>query len=961
MDAQAVSAALTPAALAPAIAKRLGLPPADVETALGLLAQGAQPAFIARYRGDRVKELRIEDLEQIQSAAAQAVGFELRRQQVGAELAQRGATGPLIDRELAGASHPLDLDDVRSFAKRKKRPAAARARIGGLTPLALALWTAGSEGVFANPEALPAELLAVPSRSALGKKRKRRRKKKAAVEAAPTPTEATPDAEDAAAPDAAAAQDDGAVASGGPAETEAQASDEATPDTEAASSETASSETASSEAASSEAASSETASSEAETAEAEAPAAAPSEAEAEAGETQPEPSVAAAQQAPPAPEIPMFDGDALASQVSAEALPEDAEAVAGAKTICADFIVEHPGVRRLLRRLVMTRGKLRTAVVAEKQAKAGRYTKFFDRAEVCSSMAPTNVLAIQRGERDGMLTVGIEVDAEMLRDEVAKLLGIKAEGAAASALREAIDEAWNQGGLSKAVFGGVRRQMKERADRTVIPNLCEALRPQLLAPAFGHRALIAIDPGTQHGCRVVALSGEGTVLAEDTVFPLQPKLQAPQAKARIAELAAEHKAALVVVIGTSGAREVEKLVRAAISEAEALGEIPVHTVDGDGVGNLAGSKAFKAEFPKADAASRRCISAGRRVQDPLLALARADLRKLSLGQHQFDVDPEALRQALEQVVGTSIAKVSVDLNTVDPETLARVPGMSQALSKAVVSHREGKEGGFRSRNELLEVPGLVGKAFEQASGFLRVFGGEQPLDATPIHPERYGQVAQMARSLDTTVPELLGDAAKVDTLDPEPFLGQPGVSGEPLGPRGFSQVQAALRQPGRDPRPPFEVAAFHPDLGSFDDLKVGMELEGVITHLAGFGAFVDVGIAQEGLVHLSEMSHEYVASAADEVHIGQRIKGKVIEITAEKKRFALSMKAMTPAPERPARNRGDGPRNRGDGPRDGRKGKGKGKGKGNRPGKGGGRKDKREEKVLGFRLDLSDLASRLKG
>lgn len=940
MDAQAVSAALTPAALAPAIAKRLGLPSADVATALELLAQGAQPAFIARYRGDRVKELRIEDLEQIQTSAAQAVGFELRRQQVAAELAQRGAAGPLIDRELTSAAHPLDLDDVRSFAKRKKRPAAARARIGGLTPLALALWRQGSDGAFSDAATIPAELLAVPSRAALGKKRKRRRKKKAAVEAAPVPADASVDdtttqPDEAAEPQAVEPAEDGTKVAGPEGLTDAAsvAAVEDAPTVEALEEDGTQVEVEAK------------------------PAATDSSTAAEA--VAPEPPQPEAEPTPP--ELPMFDGEALAALVTDDALPDDADGVAGARTICADFIVEHPGVRRLLRRLVMTRGKLRTAVVAEKQAKAGRYTKFFDRAEVCSSMAPTNVLTIARGERDGMLTVGIDVDVEMLRDELVEFLGIKGEGPAAAALREAVDEAWNQGGLSKAVFGGVRRLMKERADRTVIPNLCEALRPQLLAPAFGHRPLIAIDPGTQHGCRVVALSAEGRVLAEDTVFPLQPKLQAPQAKARIAELMTAHEAELVVVVGTSGARDVEALTRAAIAEAEGLGEVPVHTVDGDGVGNLAGSKPFKAEFPKADAASRRCVAAGRRVQDPLLALANADLRKLSLGQHQFDVDPEALRQALEQVVGTSIAKVSVDLNAVDAETLARVPGMSQALSKAVVAHREGKEGGFRSRNELLEVPGLVGKAFEQASGFVRVFGGEQPLDATPIHPERYGQVVQMARSLDTTVPELLGDAAKVDTLDPEPFLGQPGVSGEPLGPRGFSQVQAALRQPTRDPRPPFEVAAFHPGLGSFADLEVGMELEGVITHLAGFGAFVDVGIAQEGLVHLSEMSHEYVSSAADEVHIGQRIKGKVIEITPEKKRFALSMKAMTPAPERPARGRGDGPRNRGDGPREGRRGKGKGKGKGGRPGKAGGRKEKREEKVLGFRLDLSDLASRLKG
>ncbi|MBV1858641.1 MAG: helix-hairpin-helix domain-containing protein, partial [Nannocystaceae bacterium] len=665
---------------------------------------------------------------------------------------------------------------------------------------------------------------------------------------------------------------------------------------------------------------------------------------------------------PQPPEIPSFDGEALAHAVTAETVPDDDDALAGARSICADLIVEHPGVRRLLRRLTMTRGKLTTAVVEQKKDRAARYSKFFERAEVCSSMAPNNVLAIQRAERDGLLEVSIEVDPEMICNEVANLLELVQEGPAADVVRAAIEEAWTHGGLSKAISGCVRRQMKERADRAIIPNLCEALRPQLLAPAFGRRPLLCIDPGTQHGCRLLVLSAEGAVLAQDTVFPLQPKLQAPQAKARIAALCTEHKVELVVVVGGSGARDVEKLARAALVETEGATEVSVHTVDSDAVGSLAGGKALKMELPKADAATRRAVAAGRRVQDPLTTLGKADLRKLSLGQHQFDVDPEALRVALEQVVGTSIAKVSVDLNAVDLETLARVPGMSQSLAKAVVAHRAGKNGGFRSRNELLEVPGLVGKAFEQSSGFLRVLGGEQPLDATPIHPERYAQVAQMARALDTTVPELLGDATKVDALDPEPFLGQPGASGEPLGPRGLSQVQAALRQPSGDPRPPFEVAAFHPDLGSFADLKVDMELEGVITHLAGFGAFVDVGIAQEGLIHLSELSHEYVSAAGDVVHVGQRVKGKVIEITGEKKRFALSLKALVAAPERPARDRserGDRPRRGGDRPRDGRSSKG-GKGKGGRPGNSdGGRKEKREDKVLGFHMDLSDLASRL--
>ena len=628
MDAHAVSAALTPAALAPAIAKRLGLPPADVETALGLLAQGAQPAFIARHRGDRVKELRIEDLEQIQSAAAQAVGFELRRQQVAVEVAQRGAGGPLVARELAAASHPLDLDDVRTFGTRKKRPASVRARIGGLTPLALALWKHGSDGDFTDAVTLPADLLAVPGRAALGKKRKRRRKKKAdadaEVAAAQMPTEEEGDEDSA---DSASEVGDG-VEAHGTEDVEADASDAEGEDASIAE-----------------------------------------------GTSDDEHEPSEDTHAPAQDEIPSFDGEALAAAVSADTIPDDAQAIADAKTICADFIVEHPGVRRLLRRLVMTRGKLRTAVVPGKQDKAGRYGKFFDRAEVCSSMAPTNVLAVQRAERDGLLDVSIEVDVDMLRDEVAKLLGVAGEGAAAAALREAIEEACVHGGLAKAISGGVRRQMKERADRALIPNLCDALRPQLLAPAFGRRPVLCIDPGTQHGCRLVVLSAEGRLVVEDTVFPLQPKLQVPQAKARIAELCGEHGVQLIVVVGSTGAREVEKLARVAIAESEAVSGIPVHTVDGEGVGSLAGSKSFKTELPKADAATRRAVCAGRRVQDPLLALARADLRKLSLGQFQFDVDPEGLRQALEQVVGTCIAKVGVDLGTVDTDTLARVQGM----------------------------------------------------------------------------------------------------------------------------------------------------------------------------------------------------------------------------------------------------------------------------------------------
>ncbi len=1019
MDAQAVSAALTPAALAPAIAKSLGLVVAEVETALSLLARGAQPAFIARYRADRTGELRIDDLERVQSAAARAVAFELRRQQLGAELAQRNLDAAFVMTGLTRAQQPQELEDLRTLGRRKKRGPSVKARIAGLTPLSLALWQHGSAGAYANAEQIPAPLLEVPSVAEAGKKRKRRRKRKEAdpqgsdggAEGAPEANSASrsgasPQANPEASPEASVeASPEASVEAGSAASVEASpevtpepssaANAEGTPDAPVAMTvapgpspavavPSESHADASSGAPAS--ASQEGAGDVAEPTPADESvaggtpvAAAPDtraqsalEAPDEPQEAVESPSGAVVASPPsgdtsparpePEPE-PTFDGEALAAQVTDSAVPDDGAAMAGARSICAALISEHPGLRQRLRKLALHQGKLRTAVVESKKDKAGRYTKFFDRSEACSSLAPTTVLAIHRGERDGVLHVYLDLDEDAVVDAVAHELRIAEEGPAAEALRAAAREAWQHGGLGKAVLSGARKLIKEKADRAVMADFCEALRPQLLAPAFGRRPLLAIDPGTQNGCRLIALAADGAVLAEETVFPLQPKLQLPQAKAKIVELCTAHAVELIVVVGGSAGREVERLCRATVKETEALGEIPIHTVEGDSVSTQASSKAFKSAMPKADAAHRRAVAAGRRVQDPLSALSKLDPRKLSLGQHQYEVDQELLRQALDQVVGTCIAKVSVDLNTADADTLARLPGMSQALAKAVITHRNAAETGFRSRNELLEVPGLVGKAFEQAAGFMRVFGGDQPLDATSIHPERYAQVTEMARAVGVTVGDLLGNAELVGKIDADAFLGQPGVSGEPLGPRGFSQVTSTLREPGRDPRPPFAVAAYHPDLGSFEDLKVGMDLEGIVTHVAGFGAFVDVGIAQEGLIHLSELSHEYVSGALDVVHIGQRVKGRVIEVTPDKKRFALSLKALEPRPERPPRPARDSkPRRSGGGGGGGPKGKGRGKGgpRGDRGDRGGGKgRGESKDRVLGFRLDLSELASRL--
>ncbi len=801
MDPQAVSAALAPSALAPRIAKALGLPREPVEMALGLLAEGAQPAFVARYRRERTRGLGLADLERIQAQAARSAAFEFQRQELIEDVTRRGGDREVLLEHLRRAEHPLDLDDVRAALRKRKRGPAAKARAAGLEVLALALWRDGSTGPLAGPQ--PGDAAAGPA--------------------------------------------------------------------------------------------------------------------------------------------------ALAEGSLCEGYATVPEALAGARTIAAEQIADFPPLRAALRRLLLEHAKLRSRVVPEKKDKAGRHARFFEWSEPCRSVAPPTVLALHRAEREGCVEVDLDVGPARVRATITEILGIDPERPCGRELLQAGDEAWDHG-LGKAVRAGVRRLIKDRADRAAIREYCEVLRPLLMAPPLGRHPVLAIDPGFQNGCRMVVLDADGIRIADDTVYPLQPKLQAPQAKARLAELCQAHGVRAIVVGNGGGGRDVERLCRELVRENEELGTVAVTSIDSDAAGLYASSRAAKGELKDGDVPLRRAVAMGRRVQDPLFELSKIDPRKLGLGQYQHEVDQEELRTALEQVVASCIAEVTVDLNRATGDQLARVPGISQALSKAVVSFRE-QNGPFRARARLLDIPGFPGKSFEQGAGFLRVVDGEHPLDASRIHPERYAQVTEMARDLGVTVADLIGNEELIGKIDREKYLGKPGVSGEPLGKETFELMLAELAAPGRDPRPEFTTVDFHPGLEKFEDLEVGMELEGIVTHLAGFGAFVDVGIAQEGLVHVSELSHGFVQSPLEAVHVGQKVRGRVIEIAPERKRFSLSLKALQPRPERPPKPRAEGKPGRKKRPGKDAKGRPRDKerDKGKRP----------SERTLGFRMDLSELAERL--
>ncbi len=947
MDVEAAAAALSPQALAPGIARGLGLRVESVEAALALLAEGAQPAFVARYRADRVDGLDLRALERIQAAAARAAAFEFQRQSLRHELQTRGLLDAEVDALVHEAEHALELEDVRALLRKRKR-GPNKARVPGAVPLAQAIVRVGIA-------------------KAIDRRRGRERPREvvAAVEvhehADEQEHEHDHDHDDAHAHDDARAHDDAHAHDDARAHDDAHAHDDARVDAEAPG----------------------------QGDEVQAEGTAPVEA----------PVVEAAREGkPPRAPLPAIDDAqllqdplAVAGTLVTEGFTAQ-DVLAGACTLVAERIAEWPELRMRLRRMVGAEGKLRASIIEGRRDKAARYAKLTERAEPCASVPSSVVLALHRGERENVLTVELEVEEDAVVAVAREVLGI-VEGPIAAPIEDAVREAWRFS-LGKAVKSGARRLLKERADRDAIAEYAEALRPMLLAPAFGAKPVLGIDPAFAPGCRLAAVDATGKVVEHDTVFPLQPKLQAPQAKARILELCTAHQVGGIAIADAGGGREVERLVRELVRETPELAELAIVLVDGDTVGLLAASRASKDELGE-DAQLRRAVSCARRLQDPLGELAKVDPRKLGLGQYQHEVDQEELRAALEQVVSSSVCEIGVDVNEAAPDLLAKVAGLSHALSRAIATHRQA-HGPLRTRSSLFDLPGIAGKTFEQASGFLRIQGGENPLDATAIHPERYGQITQMAREIGVTIGDLLGNAELVDRIDPERWIGTPGVAGEPLGPRAFEQVRAELRDPARDVRPPFVRPAFDPGLASFADLSVGMELEGVVTRIANFGAFVDVGLPQEALVHVSELSHGFTSRPSEVVHIGQCVKGRVIEVDPERKRFSLSLRALQPRPPRPERPSGDGPRrgnkdgprrgkgddrrdhrgNEGDqqraqGNRDERRPDDRGerrddRGKGGKPGGGKGRRrdegkerPEKRERTLGFRLDLSAFVDRV--
>ena len=571
-------------------------------------------------------------------------------------------------------------------------------------------------------------------------------------------------------------------------------------------------------------------------------------------------------------------------------------ALQGARDIVAEGVSEDADLRRLVREHWTHEALLVSERIEAKTQQPTRFQQYYDFREAVGRIPSHRFLAIRRGEQEGCLKVHLEADPERVVPKLEAARRVDAKSPFAGQLKEAIADGYARL-LQPSIETELRVELKSRSDRMAVDVFADNLRHLLLAPPLGGKSVVGIDPGLRTGCKCVAVDATGKFLGSTTIHPVR---DVEKAKAGLARFLVEHPPVAIAVGNGTGGRDTEGLARAVVAALAAdaekgkpeLKSTIVVSVNEAGASVYSASDVARAEFPKLDVTVRGVISIARRLQDPLAELVKIDPKSIGVGQYQHDVHPPMLGAKLEEVVEDCVNRVGVELNTASAPLLARVAGIGPALATKIVQHRE-QNGAFKGRAELQAVGGLGPKTFEQCAGFLRIRGGENPLDITAVHPESYGVVEKIAGSLGVTVHDLIAKPELIEKVKLE------GFTTESVGMYTLGDIREELRKPGRDPRDKFVAPKWREDVKEIADLKPGMTLEGVVTNVTRFGAFVDVGVHQDGLVHMSELSNRYVKDASEVVKVGQIVKVQVLNADTKAKRIALSMKALAgPPPER---------------------------------------------------------------
>jgi len=550
------------------------------------------------------------------------------------------------------------------------------------------------------------------------------------------------------------------------------------------------------------------------------------------------------------------------------------DALAGARDILAEQISEDAQARAELRRLYERQGIFRCTLVRGKEAEAQKYRDYFAWEEPINRAPSHRILAMRRGENEKLLSLRIlGPEGECL--SALERLFLTSENAAAAQVRLAIADSFKRL-LSLAMETEMRIDTRKRADAEAIRVFAENLRQLLLASPLGEKPVLALDPGLRTGCKLVCLDAQGSLEHDDVIFP-DRKTQA--AADTVRTLCERYRIAAIAIGNGTGGRETERFV----SGLQIPG-VQVVMVNEAGASVYSASEVAREEFPDHDLTVRGSVSIGRRLTDPLAELVKIDPKSIGVGQYQHDVDQKALQDSLDDVVASCVNSVGVELNSASGKLLSYVSGLSPQLADNVVAFRR-KHGAFRARRQLLDVPRLGPKAYEQAAGFLRIRGAEHPLDASAVHPERYAMVDRMAKDLGCTVPELIGGDDLRQRIETERYVD------DSIGLPTLRDIIAELARPGRDPREQFEAFEFMEGVETMADLEPGLQLPGIVTNITAFGAFVDIGVHQDGLLHISQLADRYVKDPNEIVKVAQKVQVRVLSVDMDRKRIALTMRS----------------------------------------------------------------------
>ena len=587
---------------------------------------------------------------------------------------------------------------------------------------------------------------------------------------------------------------------------------------------------------------------------------------------------------------PSLDPDTEAAKyVAADKGVADAKAaLEGARHILTERISEAAGLVGGLREWLWTEGELKSKVKKGKAEEGAKFSDYFAFGQRIKEMPSHRALALLRGENEGFLDLDLDVAHEDGKPHPAEAriksaFGIADRGRPADAwLAETVRTSWKSK-LSSSLSSDLMTRLKERADGEAITVFSRNLKDLLLAAPAGPRTTMGLDPGIRTGVKVAVIDPTGKVVETTTIYPHEPKRDWNGSLATLAALCGKHKVDLVSVGNGTASRETDKLVGELMTKMPAL-ELTKVTVSEAGASVYSASELAAKEFPDLDVSLRGAVSIARRLQDPLAELVKIDPKAIGVGQYQHDVNQTGLARSLDAVVEDCVNSVGVDVNTASAPLLARVSGLNQTLATNVVAYRDA-EGAFKSRAALKKVPRLGPKAFEQAAGFLRIMNGRNPLDASAVHPEAYAVVEKISEATKRPLKSIIGDRAFLKSVNPASY------ADAQFGIPTVTDILTELEKPGRDPRPEFKTATFQEGVEKITDLEPGMQLEGTVTNVAAFGAFVDIGVHQDGLVHISELSDRFVSDPREIVKAGDVVKVRVKEVDVARKRIALTMKS----------------------------------------------------------------------